>query len=75
MLNFPQLQLKPDAAAGPCSTWRIATFRCDAEFDRYRNIANMAGLTAGSTPVANDTLATCRIYPATRAAAVISGSI
>jgi len=29
--------------------WHIASFRCDAEFDRYRGIADMAGPTTGST--------------------------
>jgi len=30
-------------------SWHIASFRCVAEFDRYRGIADMAGLEAGST--------------------------
>jgi hypothetical protein len=29
--------------------WHIASFRCDAEFGRYRGKADMAGLAAGST--------------------------
>ena len=35
--------------------WHIASFRCAAEFGRYRGIADMAGITAGwLDPVAND---------------------
>jgi hypothetical protein len=31
------------------SSWPIATFRFATEFDRYRGIADMAGLGAGSS--------------------------
>jgi len=30
--------------------WHIASFRRDAEFGRYRGIADMAGLAGGPTP-------------------------
>ena len=36
-------------ARNPSRIWHIASFRCDAEFDRYRGIADMAGPTTGST--------------------------
>jgi hypothetical protein len=35
---------------GAVHTWPIATFRFTAEFDRYRGIADMAGLAGGLTP-------------------------
>src|SRR6202166_5118134 len=38
------------ATHGPGHTsWHIASFRCAAEFGRYRGIGDMAGLVAGST--------------------------
>ena len=31
-------------------SWHIASFRCAAEFGRYRGIADMAGVATGSSP-------------------------
>ena len=35
--------------SGDFRSWHIASFRCAAEFGRYRGIADMAGLAAGLT--------------------------
>jgi hypothetical protein len=42
---FPALERQP----AHFRLWPIASFRCATEFGRYRGIADMAGLAAGST--------------------------
>jgi hypothetical protein len=41
-------------ATAPILDSTFASFRCAAEFGRYRGLADMAGTTAGLVPVEND---------------------
>jgi hypothetical protein len=46
----PSLQSENSSCQpGAVHTWPIATFRFATEFDRYRGMADMAGLGAGSS--------------------------